>query len=165
MDINSASEEIKRVSAKKIQQINSEIYNRAFQVSNVLRNAELKVMSGKRSGKIYKKPGTYGKRKTKATKTLMEQYATKLRSGQLYQASAPGEPPAVRTGTLRRSFTQRVLGLRKSSGIEVVASLETRNRYAKYLQEGTKSMEPRPFVEPIIKEAMPEIERILNRQY
>ncbi|HIS61469.1 MAG TPA: hypothetical protein IAC14_04355 [Candidatus Scybalomonas excrementigallinarum] len=171
MDIDGASEELKRVSGKTVEKINSETYSRAFQVGNALRNAELKVMSGKRSGRVYKKVGTYGKRKTQGTKALMGQYGHKLRGGQLYQASAPGEPPAVRTGTLRRSFTHKVQGLQSSSGIKVVASLETRNKYAGYLQDGTKKkdgttkMAPRPFKEEIIKEAMPEVEKILNRSY
>ena len=165
MDIDGVAEELKRVSGKTVEKINSETYSRAFQVGNALRNAELKVMSGKRSGRVYKKVGTYGKRKTQGTKELMGQYGHRLRGGQLYQASAPGEPPAVRTGTLRRSFTHKVQGLKGSRGIKVVASLETRNKYARYLQDGTKKMAPRPFIDPIIQEAKPEVEKILNRPY
>ena len=165
MDIDNAAEELKRISGKTVEKINQETYSRAVRVGNALRNAELKVMSGKRSGRVYKKVGTYGKRRTKGTKELIGQYGHKLRGGQLYQASAPGEPPAVRTGTLRRSFTPKVRGFKGSAGIKVVASLETRNKYAGYLQNGTKKMAPRPFVEPIIQEAMPETEKILNEPY
>ena len=38
---------------------------------------------------------------TKATRKLRKEYGHKLRRGQLYRASKPGEAPAKRTGALR----------------------------------------------------------------
>lgn len=163
MVIEQAIEEIKRISGKTIEKTNQDVYQKAFSTGNCLRNAMLKVMSGKRSGRVYKKVGTYGKRRTKATKELMGQYKRNLRGGQLYQASAPFEPPAVRTGTLRRSFTHRVQEQPNGKGIKVLAVLETRNKYAAYLEYGTNKMAPRPYVEPIKQEAIPEIERLFQK--
>lgn len=49
-------------------------------VSKAWGNASLYVLRGKRSGKVYRVPNT----------------------GKTYRASAPGEPPAVRSGTSQR---------------------------------------------------------------
>ena len=67
-------------------QVSQGAKSRGYRAANVLRSASLEVLRGQRGGKIYRKPFT-----KKAT----------------YQASAPGEPPAVRSGTLRRSWQPR----------------------------------------------------------
>ena len=53
---------------------------------NAIRNAELEVLRGKRSGRVYRKPHTKSH----------------------YTASAPGEPPARRTGNLRLNWNGTV---------------------------------------------------------
>ena len=68
-----------------------EVAARAVRASNELRNAALNVLRGQRTGRVYRKPHT--------------KHAT-------YTASAPGEPPAVRTGMLRMSWS---LSLRRRS--------------------------------------------------
>lgn len=55
--------------------IRNELYKRGVKVTNALRNAEIEVLSGTRSGKKYK--------------------------GLQNTSSAPGEPPAVQSGDLR----------------------------------------------------------------
>ena len=75
-------------------------------------------------------------------------------------ASAPGEPPAADTGTLRRSWqvgsrglkTQNVLdrsGLR--SRMRPTIRLGTAVRYARWLEYGTGRMAPRPYVQAPIR--------------
>ena len=129
-----------------------------------MRNAELEVLRGQRSGKVYKKPYTHGKA-TKATKELSREYGHKLRGGQLYRASAPGEAPARRSGNLRLHWSGDVESRNKpDGGIEVLAELESGEKYAYYLEEG-KGMEKRPFIEKIKEKALPEIERIYNRPF
>ena len=68
--------------AKKVTAIGQEMKSRATRGSRALKNAELQVLRGQRGGRSYKK-------------------SFKKSS---YTASAPGEPPAVRSGKLRSSF-------------------------------------------------------------
>ena len=67
-----------------VQDIEKQVASRAERAAHVIRKHELSVLSNnpKRSGKVYRKPA----------------------SNKTYTASAPGEPPALRTGDLRRSF-------------------------------------------------------------
>lgn len=63
-----------------------------------------------------------------------------------HQASAPGEPPAVRTGTLRRSIQIDLSGLsnKRNPSVRVGTNLA----YARYLEFGTRIMAARPFMRP-----------------
>ena len=112
---------------------------------NELRNAELEVLSGQRGGKVYRKPHT--KRAT-------------------YTASAPGEPPARRTGNLRLHWNGEVKGGAASAGgTSITVELESQEHYAGYLENGTSKMAPRPFVDKIKEKAAPEIKRIFSEPY
>lgn len=147
-----------RVKVKEqVADINRQALSRGTRAVNALRTAELEVLKGQRGGKVYKKSGTYGA-PTSATRKLSKDYAHKLKGGQLYRASAPGEPPARRTGALRLHWN----GNGKK---QVIAELESGEKYASMLEEGTTKMAPRPFVEKIKEEAMPEIQRIYSESY
>lgn len=122
--------------------INKQVLSRGARVTNALRNAELRVLKGQRSGKVYRK---YPYKST-------------------YTASAPGEAPARRSGNLRLHWNGQVQKKAASNGISVVAAIESGERYAYYLENG-KGMAPRPFVERIKEQAKPEIIRILNKSY
>lgn len=135
---------------------------RAAEASNELRNAALDVLRGERSGRVYKKPSTYGKRMNKHTKKL---YGHKLRGGQLYQASVPGEPPAERANTLRRSFEEKIAAENKAAYKEVKAYIETKQEYVAALDEGTDTMASRPIREPVIDRAKPRIRQIFSKPY
>ena len=117
-------------------QVSQGAKSRGYRAANVLR--------GQRGGKIYRKPFT-----KKAT----------------YQASAPGEPPAVRSGTLRRSWQPRAQSEKEGGSVTVHPAIWTDVKYAPILQEGSPKMEPRPFEEPIIEKAKPEIEAIFGQPY
>jgi len=80
-----------------------------------------KLMSGRKHGAWYKVPGT----------------------SKRYQASAPGEAPAVRTGTLRRRITHDL-----DPGIARVGS---NVQYHRFLEYGTKHMSPRPILRPALR--------------
>lgn len=69
------------------------------------------------------------------------QYATR-RAGAIigYQGSAPGQPPASRTGALASSIGVR--SLRSGDAISVRA----KERYALPLEAGGQHLEPRPFL-------------------
>lgn len=67
------------------------------------------------------------------------------RGGRVHISSAPGESPAVDSGTLFQSITSSSSGLRGK--VKVGAG------YAGFLDEGTSRMEPRPFVDDAIEKA------------
>lgn len=126
-----------------VKKVNREAASRGMRAVNAIRNAELEVLSGKRSGRVYRKPHTKSH----------------------YTASAPREPPARRTGNLRLNWNGTVESSSTGSGLRVTAVLESQERYSTYLENGTRRMAPRPFKQPISEKAMPEIERIYHEKY
>lgn len=126
-----------------VKKVNLEAASRGVRAVNAIRNAELEVLRGKRSGRVYRKPHTKSH----------------------YTASAPGEPPARRTGNLRLNWNGTVESSSTGSGLRVTAVLESQERYSTYLENGTRRMAPRPFKQPISEKAMPEIERIYHEKY
>ncbi len=82
----------------------------------------VELLAGERSGQTYKVPFT------KRT----------------YTASAPGEPPAVRTGTLRSRYTWEVT---KEDG-KYTGIVGNPLEYAAALERGTSKMSPRPHLVP-----------------
>lgn len=125
-----------------VKKVNREAASRGMRAVNAIRNAELEVLRGKRSGRVYRKPHTKSH----------------------YTASAPGEPPARRTGNLRLNWNGTVESSSTGSGLRVTAVLESQERYSTYLENGTRRMAPRPFKQPISEKAMPEIERIYHEK-
>ncbi len=146
-----------------VDSISRKVASRGARAVNAIRNAELEVLKGERSGKVYHKPGTHGAA-TKATRALKKDYRHKLRGGQLYRASAPGEAPALRTGNLRMHWSGDVKVQNNSGGVTVDAVLESQEKYAYYLEKG-KGMEPGPFVEKIKEKAEPEIRKIYEEPF
>jgi HK97 gp10 family phage protein len=109
-----------------------------------MRNAELEVLKGQRSGRVYRK---YPYKST-------------------YTASAPGEPPARRTGNLRMHWNGQVRTEGGAGGgTTVIAQLESQESYAGYLENGTATMKPRPFIDRIVEKAAPEVENIYKEPY
>lgn len=148
----------------QVESVNRKVVSRGIQAVNAIKTAEKEVLKGQRSGKVYKKTGTYGKA-TKATRELIKDYEHKLRGGQLYRASAPGEAPAKRNGDLRLHWNGQVKSKNNSSGgVTIVAEIESGEKYAYYLEKG-KGMAPRPFVDKIKKKAAPEIKKIYSGPY
>lgn len=128
-----------------VQDIEKQVASRAIRAANVLLKQERSVLSNspKRSGKVYRKPA----------------------SAKTYTASAPGEPPALRTGDLRRSF--RPLG--KSEIIQsekrYTPGIHTDVKYAPFLENGTSRISPRPYAEEIKQKAFPEVKAIFEEKY
>lgn len=138
-----ASGQLKIAVDDTVKNVNREAASRGMRAVNAIRNAELEVLRGKRSGRVYRKPHTKSH----------------------YTASAPGEPPARRTGNLRLNWNGTVESSSTGSGLRVTAVLETQERYSTYLENGTRRMAPRPFKQPISEKAMPGIERIYHEKY
>lgn len=126
--------------------IKQEMERRSYLAANELRNASQLVLRGQRSGRRYRVPGT--KRH--------------------YTASAPGEPPAVRTGHFRLSWqpTARVVYGSYISRIE--SDLRTDNgqyTLGEILEDGTSRMAPRPYQDAILEKAKKPILRIYDEPY
>lgn len=119
--------------------IERELPSRAVRASMELHNAAIETFQGGgRSGRTYRKP-----------------------SGGTYVASAPGEVPAWRTGTLATHWEPKQSG---PGGIN--PTIETSVPYA-WLDEGSPGgmIAPRPYVQKIVETAMPQIEAIYAEPY
>ena len=143
IDVKATNDLFAKAVKDAVKSAQTQAQSRAIRASNELRNSALRVLRGQRTGRVYRKPFT-----SKAT----------------YRASAPGEPPAVRSGALRISWAARAIG--KSDG-EVIASIHTDVKYAPILQDGTKDgrIAARPFEEPIIDGAKDKVMAIFNEPY
>ena len=126
-----------------VEEITYQAKSRAFRAANELRNSALTVLRGKRSGRVYKRPFSKSK----------------------YTASAPGEPPAMRTGNLCMSWRPQSASERIGKTVTIKPAITTEVKYAPYLEEGTDRMAPRPFEDPIIEKAMPRISQIFKEPY
>lgn len=142
IDIKATNDKFTQAVKSAVKSAKTQAQSRAIRASNELRNSALRVLRGQRSGRVYKLPF----------------------SKKTYRASAPGEPPAVRSGRLRISWAARAIG---KSDSEVIASIYTDVKYAPILQEGTDDgrIKPRPFEQPIIDGAKDKVMAIFNEPY
>lgn len=140
--------------------IRHQMERRAYLAANEMRNASQLVLRGQRSGRRYKVPGTYRKQRDKVD--------GKIKRGRYYTASAPGEPPAVRTGVFRMSWqptSHVVFGSYISRISSDVMTDNGKYNLGEILENGTPKMDPRPFEEPIMEKAKNKILRIYNAPY
>ena len=145
---------------RTVEDIQQQLESRAYRAANELRNSALIVLRGQRSGRRYKVPGTYRKQLDKVT--------GRKRRGRYYTASAPGEPPAVRTGTFRNSWqaTSRVVFGTYISRIESDVTTDNgRYTLGEILEKGTGRMAPRPHHDRIRQHAERAILRIYDEPY
>ena len=139
--------ELEQIVHEMVEQIRSQLYSRAVRVANgPLMNARLDVLGQQGSGRRYKLP----------------------HSKAYYTASAPGEPPAARTGAYRLSWNPKVYGF----GDSYISRIENNvmvNGYVlgQLLENGTPGgqMAPRPHEQRILDKATPEALRIYNEPY
>lgn len=123
--------------------MNLESRSRAVRATNALRNAVLETLRGRGGGKTYRIPFS------KAT----------------YQASSPGEVPAVRSGNLRKNWRGTSMAQVISDGFRVTARITSDMDYAGLLEDGTKRMKPRPYREKIVEKAQPSIDTIYGKNF
>lgn len=71
-----------------------------------------------------------------------------------HHPSIAGNPPAVDTGTLRRSITYKVDEAEKTG---YVGSTIKNPPYGVYLEYGTSRMKPRPWLRPALEKSLPKI--------
>lgn len=123
-----------------------EVERRGELVAGEMRNQLFASMSGAKSGRIYPFRGGF------------------------YQASASGEVPALRSGALADSYQERVSVDIGASGRVFSVGLESSLRVGSYLlgdllENGTKSMAPRPFRQEVIDRVLPYAAGIYGKSY
>lgn len=130
------SSQIDVIIAKYVEHITNEMKHRGADVALMLHEQAVDhVLKGARSGRVYRKPNTKS----------------------YYRASAPGEPPAVRTGTFRRSWQPRSYAEGNSVHSEIYSNARTDSKNGKsyllgeVLEKGTNRMAPRPYKEKILE--------------
>ena len=167
--MSNVSAEFERIRKYVLERIDVQMQSRAVRGSNELRTAALLVLRGQRSGRRYKIPGTYSRSSHRGSNETTETYEfRKGKSGRYYAASAPGEPPAVRTGLFRLSWEPHAY----MEGKVYRSTIENKTRVSngKYilgelLEDGTSKMAPRPHHEKIQDKALPKIVRIYREPY
>ena len=120
-----------------IKKIADHAEERMLEAVDEVRNATLETLSGSRSGRIYKVPGT----------------------GVYYTASAPGEPPAGQLGDLRKS----VKGGIEKEGKTVIGFVGSELLKASMLEMGTSKMLPRPWLRPSFEKSSDKIKEIFTK--
>lgn len=141
----------------EIQKAQTKIFNEVIRrgkgLSEVLRTAVNDELKGQRSGRVYSQ-------RVKGRKIT-------------WQASAPGEAPAVRTGHLVNSNLSKVQAVRHGIG-EGSVTAETRLNPAKkyggsynyaWIDQGNAKVDARPYTEKALKKATEQAKRIMERRY
>lgn len=131
-----------------IKELGKETEDRVRKATHHLRNEVNETLSGERSGKTYKVPGT---------------------ENTYYTASAPGEPPASRLGHLRSSIGWKIMekrGLFKR--LAIVGRVGTPLEYGAKLETGEYPAGPnptvaRPWLGPTFVRERDAVKRILRR--
>lgn len=130
---------------------------RAGNLSSIeLKNASMLVLRGQRHGRRYNVPGTGRVRYNKRDKTARVTHKQ-------YTASAPGEPPAVRTGAFRLGWMPQTKI--EDGGKTIISRIRNSQRVADghllgdILEKGTGRMAPRPYQEKVLAKALPKIRR------
>ena len=85
------------------------------------------------------------------------QYPRRKGGTKMHTASAPGEAPATDTGFLRSNIVAEV------EKTTLTAIVESRAKYSKFLEFGTRNMKPRPLMFPALEENKPKIRRLFAK--
>lgn len=137
----------------------------AYKMGMMVVHAIQEELSGSRHGRFYPVPGNIFYDRKTAAKERADNYYVKFTGarsrseikGSAYQASAPGEPPAVRTGRLRQSFYLHVIAINTT---DFLAKITTNVYYADDMEYGTEKVSPRPFVKPAMLKIEPKLHEL-----
>lgn len=160
MKVTVKGQSLEQIAKTVTDQITHEMERRSYLAANELRNASQLVLRGQRHGRRYKVPGTYKRQRDKVD--------GKMKNGRYYTASAPGEPPAVRTGAFRMSWQPSASVVYGSYISRIESDLRTDNdqhTLGQILEEGTNRMAPRPYKDRILEKAEPAIYKIYKQPY
>lgn len=126
--------------------IKSQLKRRSYLASLELYNSSQIILRGKRIGRTYRVPNT----------------------AQYYTASAPGEPPATRTGVFRMSWqpVSYMDGDTFHSEIQNKTKVHGKSYLlGEILENGRRHMAPRPYRQKIQEHARWKIMKIYERPY
>jgi hypothetical protein len=162
--------------------LEAEMGKRVLEACQAVRNETLQVLSGPRSGRFYRIPGTHRKRQRGSKRFVRAQaprggwqegMATQTGAASLlstgagaagrrgfYRASAPGEPPATRLARLRQSVKYSV----RRGRDDAVGVVGTPLEYGVYLEKGTGKMRPRPWLSVGFGRSRAKVRAILTRR-
>ena len=115
---------------RTVQEINAKALSFGDRALNIMRNVALDVLGKDGSGRVY-------------------------RNGHV--ASAPGQPPAPDTGSLRRNWRQQKLATGGAGSLRIILRMKSMHFYQKFLEEGTRKMAPRPHVKKIEEKSRPQV--------
>jgi hypothetical protein len=143
-----ASRIVAKTVATTLKGLEKEVATRAYRAANELRTASLYVLRGRRTGRQYRIPFT----------------------GVTYRASAPGEPPAVRTGMFRLSWGTHIHVEKVGVHFRAVSAIESNLRVGGHLlgdilESGTSRMDPRPYKQAVIDRALPKVKELYKKPY
>ena len=122
-----------------IKKIADHAEERMLEAATEIRNITLETLSGPRSGRVYRVPGTR----------------------QTYIASSPGQAPAVQLGDLRKSVE---FGIEKE-GSSVIGYVGSKLSKAAILEHGSRHMLPRPWLRPSFEKGTDKVKGIFMRSW
>lgn len=142
------TDQFKNEVLSKLNGLEKQAASRGITASNYLRNSAMKVLSGTRTGKQYKKPNT------NAT----------------YTASAAGEAPASRSGNFRQSWGTHIKSDKVGNGYQITSGIHSGmmsggHLLGELLENGTSKMAPRPYKEAVTKGAESKITALYSKPY
>jgi len=122
--------------SKLSKQMEKEFEKRMLKASMRVHRELGTVLSGQRTGILYKVPGTK----------------------RMYRASKVGEPPASRLGHLRTSYKYLV----KGEGSKAEGYVGSPLPYSHYLEYGTAKMAPRPHLKVAFQQSKEEVQNLFK---
>lgn len=131
----SAAADLEFAVRQTVQEINAAAISRGDRALNIMRNSALQVLGQNGSGRVY-------------------------RNGHV--ASAPGQPPAPDTGSLRRNWQFQKLVGGNGGGVRIILKARSQMFYQVFLEHGTRKMAPRPHMEKIKDKSIPEISALFT---
>lgn len=136
--------------ATKVSQGREVVMNTAAQ--NISNKAKKSIHKGSRGGKTYEwqvdLPGRKGDPVVEWKLFPNGKWLPVKPRNKPHTASAPGEPPKTDTGLLVNSIMWQSLAQGAEAGTDLM--------YGLYLEEGTKYMGERPWLQPVVDEETPE---------
>ena len=126
----SASARLESAVKATVKEINAAAISRAKSGTNIMRNSAITVLGKDGSGRVYRGRA----------------------------ASAPGQPPAPDTGTLRDNWQELPVGISgNGGGVRIVLKIRSDVFYQQFLERGTRKMAARPHMEKILNKSLPKI--------
>lgn len=113
---------------------------RMERAAELVRGEAMRLMSGPKTGKRYRVPGT---------------------KGAWYTASAPGEAPAVPTGRLKGKVDREV----RVTAAETIGRVGTSLQYGAELELGNRRVRPRPWLAPAFRNMRERISETLGGRW